>query len=348
MTGAPEFSTPTADSTRSPVNGCFSAHRTNRPWQGGSRPRRDRTETNPTTRVATCAPATTAPAATATPTTMTPSCSPTTLRRCCPTPLSPERRSPPAAPQRGVRGTCRVICFQPPPRPTLAELPPDGDPPGGRPVGEQTAELGERYRWVQVFENKGLLMGASNPHPHGQIWALDAPADRGGLAKEEPPARLPRRARPPAAPRRARIELQLGERVVVAKTTTGWPWSPTGRCGPSKRCWCRTARADPRMPELTDVEQRRRLAGPAQGSAGRYDNLFETSFPYSMGWHGAPRQRRARHWQLHGHAYPAAAAAPPCASSWSATSCWPRPTRPDPGAGSPATGRPARKPSPAS
>ena len=36
---------------------------------------------------------------------------------------------------------------------------------------DQTAELGERYQWVQVFENRGEMMGASNPHPHGQIWA---------------------------------------------------------------------------------------------------------------------------------------------------------------------------------
>ena len=38
---------------------------------------------------------------------------------------------------------------------------------------EQTAELGREYRWIQVFENKGTMMGCSNPHPHGQIWAND-------------------------------------------------------------------------------------------------------------------------------------------------------------------------------
>ncbi len=72
-----------------------------------------------------------------------------------------------------VLGTCRVICFSPRhdltlPRMATTEI---------RGVidvwAEQTQELGANYRWVQVFENKGDVMGCSNPHPHGQIWAGD-------------------------------------------------------------------------------------------------------------------------------------------------------------------------------
>ena len=71
----------------------------------------------------------------------------------------------------GEQGTCRVICFSPRHDLTLAGM----DAADVRRVvdlwAEQTAELGARYRWVQVFENRGEAMGASNPHPHGQVWA---------------------------------------------------------------------------------------------------------------------------------------------------------------------------------
>ena len=71
----------------------------------------------------------------------------------------------------GTQGTCRVICFSPRHDLTLPEM----ELPDIRSVidvwAEQVVELGQTYRWVQVFENKGAIMGCSNPHPHGQIWA---------------------------------------------------------------------------------------------------------------------------------------------------------------------------------
>src|SRR5262249_27650198 len=74
----------------------------------------------------------------------------------------------------GVRGTCRVLCFSPRHDLTLASMPVDGIRQVVDVWVEQTAELGQRYRWVQIFENKGEMMGVSNLYPHGQIWALDA------------------------------------------------------------------------------------------------------------------------------------------------------------------------------
>ena len=72
-----------------------------------------------------------------------------------------------------VRGTCRVMCFSPRHDLTLPEM----ELPDIRRVvdtwAEETADLGQTYRWVQLFENKGEVMGCSMPHPHGQIWALD-------------------------------------------------------------------------------------------------------------------------------------------------------------------------------
>ena len=72
---------------------------------------------------------------------------------------------------QGERGSCRVVCFSPRHDLTLGKM----DPADVRRVidvwAEQTSELGAEYRWVQVFENRGEAMGASNPHPHGQVWA---------------------------------------------------------------------------------------------------------------------------------------------------------------------------------
>ena len=74
----------------------------------------------------------------------------------------------------GTRGTCRVVCFSPRHDLTLAGM---TEVEIRRIIdvwADQTTELGTRFRWVQVFENRGEAMGASNPHPHGQIWAGDA------------------------------------------------------------------------------------------------------------------------------------------------------------------------------
>ena len=201
-----------------------------------------------------------------------------------------------------VRGSCRVICFSPRHDLTLAEL----NPADIRRVvdlwAEQTAELGRRYRWVQVFENKGELMGASNPHPHGQIWALDSlPTEvarederqRAYFAEHDSPLLLDY----------ARLELERGERVVVANDQ----WLavvPFWAVWPFETLIVPHGRAIARMTDQTDAE-RDALAELLKRLLVRYDNLFETSFAYSLGWHGAPFDDRSTGpWQLHGHAYP--------------------------------------------
>ena len=76
-------------------------------------------------------------------------------------------------------GTCRVLCFSPRHDLTLSRM----EPAGVRQVidmwADETSELGRDWQWVQIFENRGEAMGASNPHPHGQIWAGAALPDRG-------------------------------------------------------------------------------------------------------------------------------------------------------------------------
>ncbi|MEO1576487.1 MAG: galactose-1-phosphate uridylyltransferase, partial [Pseudomonadota bacterium] len=73
-----------------------------------------------------------------------------------------------------VRGRCRVICYGPRHNQPLHHMPHDEMVTVFNAWQQQSVELGQRYEWVQIFENRGALMGASSPHPHGQIWALDA------------------------------------------------------------------------------------------------------------------------------------------------------------------------------
>lgn len=200
-----------------------------------------------------------------------------------------------------VAGTCRVICFSPRHDLTLplmsrAEI---------RTVvdvwAEQTAELGQKYRWVQVFENKGAIMGCSNPHPHGQIWAGDALPNE--PTKEDKQQRdYYAKHGAPLLVDYAKLETARGERVVVENEHwmavvpfwAIWPFETL----------LLPRRAVLRLPDLTDAE-RDALASILKRLLTKYDNLFEVSFPYSMGWHGAPfGDNDYAHWQLHAHFYP--------------------------------------------
>jgi UDPglucose--hexose-1-phosphate uridylyltransferase len=218
-------------------------------------------------------------------------------------PESPALPAPahPLLQAEGVRGTSRVVCFSPRHDLTLPKLP----IPAIRGVidlwAEQAEELGREYRWVQIFENKGAVMGCSNPHPHGQIWALDAvPSEP---AKED----RTQREHLSATGRvllleYAEVEQAGGERIVlendhwlaIVPFWAVWPFETM----------ILPRRHVQRITEL-EGEERDALAELLKRLLTRYDNLFETSFPYSMGWHGAPfGDGDPRHWQLHAHLYP--------------------------------------------
>ena len=144
------------------------------------------------------------------------------------------------------------------------------------------------HAWVQVFENKGAVMGCSQPHPHGQIWATSyLPNEAGGRRRAA--ARLPRAARPAAAARFVEREAASGERVVVQ--TPHWlAVVPYWATWPFETLLLPRF-AVQRLPQLTGV-QRADLAAALKKLTSRYDNLFQCSFPYSMGWHGAPFDAR--------------------------------------------------------
>ncbi len=199
-----------------------------------------------------------------------------------------------------ARGTSRVICFSPDHSKSLPELP----LPAIRGVIDtwcaQTTELGATYPWVQAFENKGAMMGCSNPHPHGQIWANSfvpnepAAEDRHQqeyFAKVGRPLLLDYAAAEAGGPR-AVVETEHWRAVVPY--WAAWPFETLLLPKAPAR----------RLPDLDDV-RRDDLAVALKQLTSRYDNLFQCSFPYSMGWHGAPFDGEDNlHWQLHAHFYP--------------------------------------------
>lgn len=200
----------------------------------------------------------------------------------------------------GEPGTCRVVCYDPRHDLTMARMAPAAVLGIIDLWADQTTELGADYRWVQVFENRGEAMGASNPHPHGQIWAgtaLPRDAAREDATQRRHVERTSRRlladyASQEAGGRRAVIE--DADWLIVVPFWAAWPF---------ETLIVPKAPAE-RLADLSPVI-RDRLAADLVELFTRYDNLFLTPFPYSMGWHQAPfGDVHHGHWQLHGHVYP--------------------------------------------
>lgn len=200
----------------------------------------------------------------------------------------------------GAKGISRVICFSPDHARTLPELSVEAIRSIVDLWAAQTAELGARYTHIQLFENKGAMMGCSNPHPHGQIWATDylpteiATEDRTQAAWQAERGQtmlLELAAREAGGPR---VVVEQADWLAIVPFWAAWPFETL---------------LLPRFPvaRLTELtsDQRASLAVALQELTTRYDNLFCCSFPYSMGWHGAPfGQQATGHWQLHAHFYP--------------------------------------------
>ena len=198
-------------------------------------------------------------------------------------------------------GTARVICFSERHDLTLPELPKQGVRRVVDAWVGQIEDLGRHFGWVALFENKGAMMGCSNPHPHGQVWASDFIPNE--VARED------------ACQKRffndtgkvllvdyLEADLRQAERVVidnehwvaVVPYWANWPFETL----------LMPRRHVLRLTDLTEAE-RDGLADIVKRLTTRYDNLFETEFPYSMGWHGAPTgEGDYEYWQLHAHFYP--------------------------------------------
>jgi UDPglucose--hexose-1-phosphate uridylyltransferase len=200
-------------------------------------------------------------------------------------------------------GICRVICFSPRHDLTLPEM----EEADIRQVVEvwcdQVAELGARpdIAYVQLFENKGEMMGSSNPHPHGQLWASHRIPLLPALEEREQSRYFAERSSPLLTDYLV-AELAASERVVVenehwvALTPFWGVWPYEMLLLPRRHVVA--------LPDI-NTDERTALAQILKRLLTKYDNLFETSFPYSMGWHGAPNDGGDySHWQLHAHFYP--------------------------------------------
>jgi len=205
---------------------------------------------------------------------------------------------------QSVTGTCRVICFHPRSDITLPLM----TVPEIRTVintwAQQNESLGATYRWVQIFENKGESMGCSNPHPHCQIWATSFLPNE-VAAKEKTQRSYYEKNGRPLLMDYVQLELKEKERIVVENADwvvvvpywAVWPFETM--LLPKKQVL--------RIQDLNDQE-RNSLADIIKRLLTKYDNLFQVSFPYSMGWHGAPNgdylSRDNKHWVLHASYYP--------------------------------------------
>lgn len=200
-------------------------------------------------------------------------------------------------------GECRVICFSPRHDLTLPEMPVEQIAAVVNIWCDQYQELSRQYRWVQIFENKGAVMGCSNPHPHGQIWASQHLPSEPAQADMNQQKHMQAKGSPLLLDCLDE-ELESGERIV--ELNEHWV-----ALVPYWAMWPFEILLLPRrhvrhMVELT-ADEKTALANILKRFLTRYDNLFETSFPYSMGWHQAPGgegESNNDHWQLHGHFYP--------------------------------------------
>lgn len=202
-----------------------------------------------------------------------------------------------------VSGICRVVCFSPRHDLTLPELSQQDVEAVVRTWRDETADLLSKPKivYVQVFENKGAIMGCSNPHPHSQIWATS-------FIPNEPEKELRNLFDYRIKTGECLLcnylaeEKKRGERLVVENQRfvgvvpfwAIWPFEilviPKSHYGT--------------LVELSDADIKD-LADVLRQVTIRYDNLFEVSFPYSMGFHQAPSDDKAHpEFHLHLHFYP--------------------------------------------
>jgi len=205
---------------------------------------------------------------------------------------------------RSERGICRVVCFSPRHDLTIGDMEPAEIARVIDVWTDQFRELGalEWVKHVQIFENRGLMMGASNPHPHGQIWA-------NAMLPNEPARELD------SFRQHAKVhggkcllcdylaqELSARQRIVyendgfvaVVPFWAMWPFEVL-------------VISRPHIGALTDFrdQERTALADMLKQVAATYDNLFQITFPYSMGFHQRPTDGESHaEWHWHAHYYP--------------------------------------------
>ena len=201
------------------------------------------------------------------------------------------------------RGFCKVICFSPRHDLTIPEMEVEGIRKVVDLWCQEYKEIGslDYINHVQIFENKGDIMGCSNPHPHGQIWGqYSVPVEPAKEAKMQK-AYFEKHGKTLLEDYVAE-ELKSGERILVENEhfvvlIPFWATWPFEAMIVSKR-------AASNITQLND-DERTALADAYKKLTVMYDNLFEVSFPYSAGIHQAPTDGEEHpEWHLHMHFYP--------------------------------------------
>ncbi len=199
-----------------------------------------------------------------------------------------------------VAGRCRVVCYSPEHNLGLGDLSTDQIERVVETWAAEYSTLIETHQWVQIFENRGATMGCSNPHPHGQIWAIDS-------LPTEPERELRSQQTYQREHGRNLLadycdkELESGERVlidnanwlVVVPYWAAWPFETL------------LIAKNPvaRIDELNG-RAKSELAQTLKSLVMAYDRLFLVPFPYTFGWHNSPRNVAEDEWRLHAHFYP--------------------------------------------
>lgn len=201
------------------------------------------------------------------------------------------------------KGICRVVCFSPRHDLTLPEMTKNQIEKVVDLWTTQYRELGEKsfINYVQIFENKGEIMGCSNPHPHGQIWAQETIPDEPRKEWNRQQEYYKEHGSTLLADYLEQ-ELEMKERVVVENdafvvVVPFWAFWPFETLVISRRPFGR-------FTEMTD-EEKKLLADIIRRVTIRYDNVFNISFPYSAGFHPAPTDGEEHpEWHFHMHFYP--------------------------------------------
>ncbi|GAB3666202.1 galactose-1-phosphate uridylyltransferase [Echinicola sediminis] len=204
---------------------------------------------------------------------------------------------------KSEKGICKVICFSPRHDLTIPELEVEAITKVVELWKSEYQELGSKdfINYVQIFENKGAVMGCSNPHPHGQIWAQES-------LPVEPAKKQQKFAAYHAKYKRSMVvdyvaeELKKGERILfeneyfvgLVPFWAVWPFE--AMIAPKEHIASLAAMSQAQMEALADAYRQLTIM---------YDNVFKVSFPYSAGLHQAPTDGEEHpEWDLHMVFYP--------------------------------------------
>lgn len=204
---------------------------------------------------------------------------------------------------KSEKGICRVVCFSPKHNLTLAELEVEDIIKVVKVWQNEYSSLGSKsfINYVQIFENKGEIMGCSNPHPHGQVWAQESIPNE-PLKEQNNQSNYFKNKNKTLLSDYLNLEKEKNERIVFENESfillvPFWAFWPFETMIVSRRAISNILQFNEN--EIRDFAEILKIA------TVKYDNIFNVSFPYSAGIHQAPTDGNEHHeWHFHMHFYP--------------------------------------------